>query len=219
MITKDDAIVSLTSWKQRIKTVGKTIFTIYKHCNCHICLTLSTNEFPKQEAELPEDLLLMVDSGILEILWVKENLKCFKKILYCMQKYPDKVIIAADDDCLYQCDYVQRLIDEYNAHPNTICTYKRFRTGAKNFGHGPACLYPPNCFKDAGLKNLACKEIVETWHDDVYYGMLAYKMGIPINGISDKTPYKFHDATSPLSRGMTKGISTSISICDKHITI
>ena len=125
MYTKSDVIVSLTSWKDRINTVGKTIFSIYKETGCKIVLTLSTDEFPNKK--LPDDIISFVDNNILEILWIKENTKCFKKILYTMNKYPDKIIVSADDDCIYNCDYVQRLLDVYNNHPNMICTYNLYQ--------------------------------------------------------------------------------------------
>ena len=46
---RSDVIVSLTSWKGRINTVSKTIFSIYSQCDCKIVLTLSTEEFPNKE--------------------------------------------------------------------------------------------------------------------------------------------------------------------------
>ena len=51
----EKAIISLTSWKARINTVGLTLFSLYKRCpGFHIVLVLSEEEFPKKEAELPD---------------------------------------------------------------------------------------------------------------------------------------------------------------------
>ena len=56
----EKAIISLTSWKARINTVGLTIFSLIKRCpGFHIVLVLSTNEFPAKEAELPDTVRVL----------------------------------------------------------------------------------------------------------------------------------------------------------------
>ena len=46
----EKAIISLTSWKARIGTVAKTIFSLVKQCpGFHIVLVLSEEEFPQKE--------------------------------------------------------------------------------------------------------------------------------------------------------------------------
>ena len=93
-----DAVISLTSWKKRINTVSYTIYSLLKKCpGFDIVLTLSEDEFPQKEKELPDDLLLLVKEGFVEILWVEGNYKSLKKVLYTMEKYSDKAIISADD--------------------------------------------------------------------------------------------------------------------------
>lgn len=63
------AIISLTSWKARIGTVAKTIYSLIKQCpGFHIVLVLSEEEFPQKESELPESLMLFVDNDLVEIL-------------------------------------------------------------------------------------------------------------------------------------------------------
>ena len=72
----EKAIISLTSWKARINTVSKTIFSLLKQCpGFHIVLVLSEEEFTNKEKDLPEELLYMENEGFLEFLWVKENEK------------------------------------------------------------------------------------------------------------------------------------------------
>ena len=65
----EKAIISLTSWKARINTVSKTLFSLLKQCpGFHIVLVLSEEEFPKMMDELPENLKLFVDNELIEVL-------------------------------------------------------------------------------------------------------------------------------------------------------
>lgn len=117
----EKAIISLTSWKARINTVGKTIFNLYKMCpGFHIVLCLSEEEFPKKEMELTKDLMIMVTSNIFEILWCKENLRPHLKYYYTMLKYKSVPIITVDDDGLYNKQSINTLYNEYLQNKNSI---------------------------------------------------------------------------------------------------
>ena len=219
----NDVIVSLTSWKGRINTVSKTIFSIYTQCNCKIVLTLSEEEFPGKEKELPMDLMTFVNEGIVEILWVKENVKCFKKILYTMDKYREVPIVSADDDCIYTENYVKILYEKWLTDKKSMWTYViDTATRVFKFGHGPACIYPPYCFGENGLKFIKNPEILRTLHDDIYYGILANKLGIEVKqALADNShrPYYFHDEIGALSKGQTVDGITAIKVCLKNIQI
>lgn len=107
----EKAIISLTSWRARINTVDKTIYSLIKQCpGFHIVLVLSEEEFPKKEEELPERLMLFVENELIEVLWVYKNYKSFKKVLFTMDKYREVPVISADDDCIYTCNYAEMLI-------------------------------------------------------------------------------------------------------------
>ena len=63
----EPAIISLTSWRGRINSVSKTLYSLIKQCpGFHIVLVLSEEEFPKKEKELPSDLLAFVDNDLIE---------------------------------------------------------------------------------------------------------------------------------------------------------
>ena len=102
----EKAIISLTSWKARINTVSKTLFSLIQQCpEFHIVLVLSEEEFPQKEAELPENLMMFVENNLIELRWVYKNYKSFKKIFFTMNKYRNVPVISADDDCIYTCNY------------------------------------------------------------------------------------------------------------------
>ena len=203
----EKAVISLTSWKARITTVPKTLFSLLKQCpGFHIVLVLSEEEFPRMMGELPPDLILFVENELIELLWVYKNYKSFKKILFTMDKYRDVPIISADDDCIYTCNYAQEMYNAWDVNKDCIITMHA--CPVTHFQHGAATLYCPHAFCDLGIKFLADATILKTNHDDVYYGCLAETMGIKIIDIwsnvpRSKTPYFFHDDMEALSRGPT----------------
>jgi hypothetical protein len=120
----EKAIISLTSWKARINTVSKTLYSLIKQCpGFHIVLVLSEEEFPKMMDELPDNLKLFVDNELIEVLWVYKNYKSFKKVLFTMDKYRDVPVISADDDCIYTCNYAQTLYNKWIKNKNKIIRY------------------------------------------------------------------------------------------------
>jgi len=183
----EKAIISLTSWKKRINTVGKTIYSLLKQCpGFHIVLVLSEEEFPKKEKELPKDLMLMANANIFEILWVYKNYKSFKKVFFTMNKYKTVPIISADDGCMYTCNYAEELYNEWTNHKNCIVSWKKFQgdLSRKNpcpcGGGGYGIIYPPNCFKNFAIYclNKNFNEIIKNPNDDRFTGILAFKLNI-----------------------------------------
>lgn len=180
----EDAIISLTSWKKRINTVSYTIYSLLKKCpGFDIVLTLSEDEFPDKEKELPRDLLDLSKNGFVEILWVKENTYTFKKMLPTMKKYPNKAIITADDGCRYYRNYAQELYNLSIVNPCKIISYNGWvKFGVTNGGGGSGILFPAGCFKDYKLT----QKIIDTKHDDYYYGCLSKLAGLEWHIINDK---------------------------------
>ena len=181
---KRDAIISMTSWKKRINTASQTIFSLLKTCpGFKIVLTLCTEEFPNKEKDLPKDLLEIVNNDYVEILWVKDNTYTFKKMLPTMKKYPNVPIITADDGVRYYRNYAEELYQLWLKNPNKIISYNNWkRMGVSFGGGGSGILFPPNCFKNYTLTT----NIINTKHDDFYYGCLAKNAGIDWYIINEK---------------------------------
>lgn len=198
----EKAIISLTSWKARIDTVAKTIYSLLKMCpGFHIVLVLSEEEFPKKEAELPASLMAFVNNNLVELLWVYKNYKSFKKVLFTMDKYRDVPVISADDDCIYVCNYAEELYQAWLETPQNIITSNGMP--AKNYGipwgRGPNTLYPP-CMANYIERIIALVNLVPFYgEDDCFYGVLAERLGISYTDIHRGCFYKFHDTVSPLS--------------------
>lgn len=193
----EKACISLTSWKARINTVSKTLYSLIKMCpNFHIVLVLSKDEFPLMEKELPDNLMVFVENKLIELFWIRPNLKSFKKVLFTMDKYRDVPIISADDDCIYTCNYAQELYDEWLKHSDCVITYKRFHFDNHYFQHGPAACYPPHII-DFSKVNLM--DFVKDGGDDVLIGYILERKNIKIIEYKKEVPYKFHDCIEPLS--------------------
>lgn len=174
----EKAIISLTSWRARINTVDKTIYSLIKQCpGFHIVLVLSEEEFPKREEELPERLMLFVENELIELLWVYKNYKSFKKVLFTMDKYRDIPVISADDDCIYTCNYAEMLYQKWCKHKSyqiitaTSCKVKDFTVP-----YGYATLYTPKIFNFQKIKKSfdVCLE-KNILHEDLIYAIYGFE--------------------------------------------
>ena len=175
----EKAIISLTSWKGRIKSVSKTIFSLLQNCpGFHIVIVLSEDEFPRKENELPDDLMTIINSDLIELIWVKQNYKCFKKILFTMQKYPDVPIITADDGLIYIQNYAEKLYKNWLEDKTSIIVKEKWSNYGFSWGvGGQGIIFPPGCFnKFTKFTDF----ILRTNHDDGLYGALAKKFNIKV---------------------------------------
>ena len=184
-------IISLTSWRARINTVSKTLFSLLKQCpGFHIVLVLSEEEFPKMMDELPDNLKLFVDNGLIEILWVYKNYKSFKKWIFTADKYRDVPIISADDGCIYIRNYAEELFQNWLSNKNKIISIKKFkRTDCVIGGSGYGMLFPPFC-KLVQFSSHLTSNIIETNDDDYWFGFLCKREKINILFLNSKITFK-----------------------------
>ena len=196
----EKAIISLTSWKARINTVSKTLFSLLKQCpGFHIVLVLSEEEFPKMMDELPDNLKLFVDNELIEVLWVYKNYKSFKKVLFTMDKYRTVPVISADDDCIYTCNYAQELYDAWNKNKSVRFSLQNASRFGLTILGGCSVIYPPNYFSMFNLSIL--KQMIHLTEDDMLYALLSKKFNL--KGLSLKVDLKkfiiFSNSIKPLS--------------------
>lgn len=175
----EKAIISLTSWRARINTVSKTIYSLIKQCpGFHIVLVLSEEEFPKMMKELPENLMLFAENELIEILWVYKNYKSFKKVLFTMDKYRTVPVISADDDMQYRHNFAEELFVIWNKNKTKIIGNRvHTKFGIHIHSGGCGVIYPPNCFKTEGFNFLKQFDMSSS-NDDMLYALLAKKLNI-----------------------------------------
>ena len=106
-------IVSLTSFPQRMNDIHYCLHSL-------LCQTLKPNklilwlaeeQFPNKEKDLPQKVLELKQRG-LAIEWCKDT-KSYKKLIPALKKYPDDIIVTADDDIYYPNDWLEKLYNAY----------------------------------------------------------------------------------------------------------
>lgn len=120
-------IISLTSFPSRIERIWITLESLLRQTMKpdRIMLWLSLDQFPNKEQDLPESLVSLIERG-LEIEFVEGDIKSHKKYYYVMSKYPDSIIVTADDDIYYPEDMLENLWKEHEMNREAvICSYAR----------------------------------------------------------------------------------------------
>ena len=204
----DNLIVSLTSYPPRIATVHKTIETLLNQTIKpeKLILWLSDEEFPNREADLPEELLVQTTRG-LEIAWC-ENIRSYKKLIPALRKYPNAIIVTADDDLYYHKEWLERLYNQHLINPDCIPCHRITKffiseegqfsivSGGKDYWHFPSylnklgggsgTLYPPHCFHPDVLDESKFMELAPT-SDDIWFWLMAALAGYKVNAV--KNPF------------------------------
>lgn len=114
-----EVIVSLTTFDKRVEDVYIAIESIMQQSVKvdRIVLCLARQDFSPQT--IPASLKRQEKRG-LEILFCEEDLGPYTKYFYTFQKYPESLIITADDDMLYPINFVDLLYRAYLRQPNVI---------------------------------------------------------------------------------------------------
>lgn len=131
MVTEENIIVSMTSWRKRINNVVPVLESIMKQTvpPTKILLNLCTEDFPKMMQDLPDDLLTYLDchKNIIEVYWFIENYKAWKKHLHALDIAGDNdLILSIDDDHIYPEYFIETLYVSYcyygKKYPVTVNT-------------------------------------------------------------------------------------------------
>ena len=119
-IRKEKLIVSLTTFPQRIYDIDVVLFSLLNQTvkPDKIILWLSREEFPNLEKDIPPYILNMQKFGI-DIEFCN-NLYSYNKIIHSLKKYPNDLIVVADDDVYYEYNWLEKLYNAYLENPNYI---------------------------------------------------------------------------------------------------
>lgn len=203
--SRERIIVSLTSWEKRIDNVPAVVRSILGNTVKPdlVVLNLSTQEFPGKEKDLPRDLVDLVDNHHVEILWEDGNSKVFKKFIPTINRYPDDVVIAVDDDFIYPSDFIATFIDMHKRYPKDIISGNNFTVCGVQGHCGCASLVKKEYFGQY-IDKLLDPSAVELKMDDIFYVFCATLNGTsyryvgklfytnmrqinPVDGISDNS--------------------------------
>jgi hypothetical protein len=194
-----NVIVSLTSHGKRIYDVFLVIESLLEQTikPNKIILWLAEDEFTMDN--IPVILKKMQNRGL--IIEFCEDIKSYKKLIPALKKYPNDIIITADDDVIYQYDLIENLLNSYKQNPELIhfCRGRRIKfkddNNLENYMKWDFCrndyeisklnisigiggiLYPPNVlYKDVTNKEFFLSLAPNA--DDVWLYAMALKNGI-----------------------------------------
>ena len=215
-------IISLTSYPARINTVHLAIKTLLNQSKKadKVILWLATEQFPNREDDLPESLLSLRDKG-LTIDWY-HDIKSYKKIIPALHKYPDAIIVTADDDLIYHTDWLSALYREYQTDKDTIWCHRAHRIKLNRRGEvlpyskwrytirkntpsalnfctsGGGVLYPPQSFHKDVSDEEKFKRIAPN-ADDIWLWAMCILNNKKINIVDNNLPINEIDGTQEVS--------------------
>lgn len=196
-----NVIISLTSFPARINTVWMTVETLFRqtHAPSKIILVLSAKEFP--EKQLPRRLQKQTKRG-LDVLWVEDNIRSYKKLIPVRAKYPDHTIITVDDDVFYDRKLIERLLtvsknnakcvvgsrgkkmistEGYRLPYNSWPSVKKYSRGEEIILTGVGgIVYPPRVLPEDLLLDQEAALTLAPTADDIYFWGVTVVSGIEI---------------------------------------
>lgn len=144
MFNNKRVIVSMTSWTKRIENVSHTVFSLLNQTikPDSIELNLSSEEFVNKENDLPDDLNMFIENGILQINWVNKNTGVFKKFIPVLWKYEgeDYYLLSVDDDWIYNKNYIETMLNRIG-NSDAYCLIH-------DYFHGYCMIYRSTVFKE-----------------------------------------------------------------------
>lgn len=205
LIVNNDIVVSLTSYGRRVtKSVPYVIYQLmYQTIRpSAIVLWLSEKEFNNDN--LPTSLKKLQKVGV-TIRFCKD-IKSYKKLIYSLIEYKDKIIITVDDDVLYDNKLIETLYNSYKQN-QCVCAINYhqpiIRNGKEEFipyndwpdkrinelpcvavGAG-GILYPPNCFDEEVLNQDVFLNLCPN-ADDIWFWAMEIRQGLPVYCVDNK---------------------------------
>lgn len=199
------AVVSLTSFPNRINCVWKTIASILDQ-NIrpeNIILWLSKGQFNSKE-DLPIELRCLEKFGYLTIRFVDNDIKSFKKFYYMLKEFPEKDFITIDDDVFYPKFTLEKLWQLHTLYPEDVCCMSGIEiidinskpsewhgNPQKELLHiphlriiGVGGVYYPHGSLYIDATNFELAKVLCPWADDLWLTMMALLQGTYISKYS-----------------------------------
>jgi lipopolysaccharide biosynthesis glycosyltransferase len=195
LFSREKLIVSLTSYPKRIGSVHLTIKSLLSQTisPSKIILWLASEQFPCGLDGLPKELVSCISSNF-EIGWCDDILS-FKKLIPTIKKYPESIIVTADDDILYRNNWLRDIVVSYLKNPDfihchrahyigfdkngNVLPYLKWRRNVKNseasyrnfFNGCGGVLYPPKSLHKNVLRTEEFTKICSHGDDIWFWGM------------------------------------------------
>ncbi len=200
-------IISLTSFPERLDILPISINSLLNQSvkADKVILWLAPEQFP--DKKLPDSILQLRDKG-LEIDWY-HDIKSYKKLIPALLKYPDDIIVTADDDIVYNENWLEYLIKSHKDDFHYIHSYRArqvkfsesnkllpytswqflnssFPPAFTNFPTtGGGVLFPPHCFDSEIFKEDIFTKLCPS-ADDIWFWAMMLKNNIKIKMANSK---------------------------------
>ena len=216
LIVKKMIVICMTSWTKRINNVKPVVENFMRGTlqPDRLYLSLSVEEFPKKELDLPKDLVEYFNTNENLILnWVEgKNTKTMKKVFPVLQYLEDDdIILPVDDDIMYPLDYVEKRVMEYKSHLQPISGISNknidyiYRKNKMLGNWGAGCLFTKKMVNH--WEKYVDEKILNSYNDDTCYAILEWLNGfIPqeckyydIRKISNTCKYSEIDPSNKLN--------------------
>lgn len=190
-------VVTLTSWKKRIKFLYNFLYIFFKtqqKLPDIFYIWLSIEEFPNKENDLDKKLVDFIKKHNISLMWLEGNDKVFKRWNVYPKHYTD-IVISIDDDRIYPFDLIeestkikentiQRLFMENNRDSKTYYT--------NNFWFCGQSIIPPNTFPIECLNEqyTTLRKELGIECDEIWINPFLLNKGVKI--LPDKIKYSFN---------------------------
>jgi len=193
-----EIIVSLTTYDKRLYDVYLTIESIMQQSMKPNRIVLWLSDELKN-TNIPITLKNQQKRG-LDIRYC-EDILSYKKLIYALKEFPSSAIITIDDDCIYNFDLIENLLNAYKNNPKLISSariqrmkligknklekysrwisnYEKHDISPLNFPTGVGgILYPPHCFNEEVFNKDVFMDICK-YADDVWFKAMALLNGV-----------------------------------------
>jgi hypothetical protein len=138
----EDVIISLTTYPARLGSVHVTIESLLRQSTrpAQIILALSSRQISPHD--LPRPLTRQVRRG-LTIVWTRDDIRSYKKLLPAMELWPEVPIVTADDDVLYSAHWLTGLLQAHKQTPNLVIGHRASEMCIRSGEIHPYRTWPP----------------------------------------------------------------------------
>lgn len=162
---KEQIIVSLTTWKPRMRNIPAVLDSIFTQTVTPdlVVLNLADDEVVPEEVE--EYLL----SHKVEVNRMPD-LKVYKKLVPTLKKYPDACVISIDDDWIYPSGMIEDFMTVHARYPDSPVSGNKVTLYGQSCHCGCASLTKAgyfgkwlDCIDDRVMECCACDDLVYTY--------------------------------------------------------
>ncbi|REC94323.1 glycosyltransferase [Kushneria indalinina] len=207
-----EIVVSLTTHTARINDVYLTLESLFHQTTDGYSVYLYiSQEDRKKIGHLPQTLKRLQSRG-LNIIFIENDYRSYNKLIHALEQHREKLIVTADDDTMYPQNWLDRLIEGHQKHPNCIIchrghiwsestpgaqeiNYNLIKNKNSHIANQPSyklmptgnsgVLYPPGSLDDIVFNAKLFTELAPT-ADDIWFKICSLKKGTPCIRINNK---------------------------------